>query len=62
MDEIIKELTITVTLPKTVLSNLDKAGYLDSYTDYSGNTVIRSYRARSTLNKTIADKIIQEWK
>jgi hypothetical protein len=62
MDEIIRELTITVTLPKTVLSNLDHAGYLDSYTDYSGNLCIRSYRARSTLNKTIADKIIQEWK
>lgn len=62
MVEIIKDLTISVTLPKEVLSNLERAGYLDSYIDYSGNTVIRSYRSRSTLNKTIADKIIKEWK
>jgi len=62
MKEIIKDLTITVTLPKKVLENLERAGYLGTLTDYSGDTTIRTYLSRSTLNKTIADIITREWK
>jgi tRNA G26 N,N-dimethylase Trm1 len=60
--EIIQDLKITVELPKKVLENLNRAGYLNDYTSYSGDTTIRSYGARSTLNKTIADMIIERWK
>jgi len=59
--EMIEDLKITVTLPKKVLENLDKAGYLDTYTSCHTNLTIRSYRSRSTLNKTIRDMIIREW-
>ncbi len=59
--EIIEDLKITVTLPKNVLANLDKAGYLNNYTHYSTDLIIRSYGSRETLNKTISDMIIKEW-
>jgi DNA-binding MarR family transcriptional regulator len=60
--EIIEDLKITVSLPKKVLQNLERAGYLDNYTDYSGDLTITSYASRRTLNKTVADMIIREWK
>lgn len=59
--EIIEDLKIVVTLPKEILNKLDHAGYLDNYTAYTTNLTIRSYRSRTTLNKTIADMIIKEW-
>lgn len=60
--DIIEDLKITITLPKKVLENLDKAGYLNNYTNYTATCTIRSYGARSTLNKTIADMIIERWR
>lgn len=62
MSEIIQDLKLSVDLPKKVLQNLEAAGYLDAYTDYSGSLVIRSYRVRTTLKKTIEDIIIEKWK
>jgi len=61
MKEIIEDLKITVELPKAVLDNLNRAGFLNNYTGYADDLIIRSYGARSTLNKTIADMIIKEW-
>ncbi len=59
--EIIEDLTITVELPKKVLDNLNRAGYLNDYTSYATDLTIRSYGARTTLNKTIADIITEKW-
>ena len=61
MKTIIQDLKITVELPEEVLNNLNRAGYLNDYTSYAKDLVIRSYGARSTLNKTIADMIISKW-
>jgi hypothetical protein len=61
MKEIIEGLKITVELPEHVLRNLDRAGYLNNYTSYHTDLTIRSYGSRDTLNKTIADMIIEKW-
>ena len=62
MKEIIPKLTIEVELPKKVLDNLSRAGYLDETRDFSGDMVIHVYKSRSTFNRTIEDMIIQKWK
>jgi hypothetical protein len=59
--EIIQDLKITVELPKKVLDNLNRAGFLNDYDSYAADLTIRSYGSRETLNKTIADMIIARW-
>lgn len=59
--EIIQDLKVTLTLPKKVLDNLDRAGFVNNYTAYATDLTIRSYGSRETLNKTIADMIIERW-
>lgn len=58
---IIDDLNIRVELPERVINNLEKAGYIDKYTNFTGDTVIISGISRRTLNKTIAGMIIKEW-
>lgn len=61
MKEIIPKLTIEVELPKKVLDNLSRAGYLDETRDFSGDTVIHMYKSRSTFNRVIEDRIKIQW-
>lgn len=61
MTEQIEPLKISVELPKKVLDNLERAGYIDEMRSISGDLVIRIPRSRSTFNGTIQDMIVKQW-